>query len=279
MSYSQTLGLYLPSLVYSSQRSGSEYQEMAYQQYDSSGNLLQYTGKDGVITSIIWGYGKTYPVAKVVGKTYSDALSQSNINMGVVNNPSSESALKTELDKLRTMSNCFVTSYIYSPMIGVTSQTDPNGISVYYEYDNFNRLSLVRDKDRNIVKRICYNFQGQPIDCGYGSLAAWQPVSSVCEQSGGNNTGNLTVTEKDMNPASATYNQTRTVTIADTRACPVPPACSGIDKKMVNGVCETGVKVCTGNFRPPGQFWQHYYHYEWSDSSISDTYIGQGMCL
>jgi hypothetical protein len=277
MNYSLSLGLYLPSSAYSSQKAGTEYQEIAYQLYDSSGNLLQYTGRDGVINSIIWGYDKNYPVAKVVGKTYNDALSQSSINMTVVNNPSSESAMKTELDKLRTLSSSFVTTYIYSPLIGLTSQADPNGIITYYEYDNFNRLSLIRDKDRNVIKKICYNFQGQPADCGYGSLAAWQPMSSTCQQSNGANTGNLIVTEKDMNPVSGTYNQTRTVTIADSRACPVPSACSGLDKKIINGICETGTKVCTGDFRPPGQGWQHYYHYEWSDSSISDTYIGQGI--
>jgi hypothetical protein len=280
MSYSQVTGLYLPSLIYNSQRAGNEYLEMSYQQFDSSGNLQQYTGKDGIITSVIWGYNKTLPVAKVVGKSYSDAISQSSINMGVVNNPSNEGAIKTELNKLRTLSGSFATTYVYSPLIGLGSQTDPNGNTTYYEYDNFNRLSLVRDKDSNVIKKICYNFQGQPVDCGFGTLAAWQAISSSCEQSGGGYTGNLAVTEKDMNPASATYNTTRNITIADLHACPLPPPCSGDDKKLINNICETGVKVCTSDFRPPGGTWHHYYHYEWSDSSTSATYTGDGHgCL
>lgn len=36
------------------------------------------------------------------------------------------------------------------------------------------------------------------------------------------NTGNITVTERDMNPLSPTYNTTRTRTYTDARRCPLP---------------------------------------------------------
>jgi hypothetical protein len=58
-----------------------------------------------------------------------------------------------------------MTTYTYDPLIGMTSQCDANNVVSYYEYDAFSRLSLVRDLDRNIIKKICYNYAGQPQDC------------------------------------------------------------------------------------------------------------------
>lgn len=182
------------------------------------------------------------------------------------------------IDELRLYpKNAVMTSYTYLQGIGISSQCDADNRITYYEYDNHNRLSLVRDQDRNIIKKICYNYYGQAVDCGYGTLPAWQAVSSSCEQSGGSNTGNLIIVEKDMNPSSPTYNQTRNVTVESGGSCPVcnTSTCSGADKKCINGVCETGVKVYTGcAFYGPktNHQWTWYYHYHWSDGTDSPTY-------
>jgi hypothetical protein len=58
-----------------------------------------------------------------------------------------------------------MTTLTYSPLIGVTCQCDPNNRISYYEYDGLNRLMLVRDQDKNILKQLCYNYAGQPENC------------------------------------------------------------------------------------------------------------------
>ncbi|MBC7884853.1 MAG: hypothetical protein H7X99_05225 [Saprospiraceae bacterium] len=58
-----------------------------------------------------------------------------------------------------------MTTYTFDPLIGMTSQCDINNRITYYEYDSYNRLSLIRDENKNIVKMFCYNYQGQPESC------------------------------------------------------------------------------------------------------------------
>ena len=56
-------------------------------------------------------------------------------------------------------------TYTYQPLVGITSQGDINGHIVYYEYDGMNRLVMVRDQNRNVLKKICYNYYGQKENC------------------------------------------------------------------------------------------------------------------
>ncbi len=59
-----------------------------------------------------------------------------------------------------------VTTYTYDPLAGVTSETKINNRTEYYEYDFMSRLTVIRDHDRNILKKICYNYAGMPENCG-----------------------------------------------------------------------------------------------------------------
>ncbi|MFT3945700.1 MAG: RHS repeat protein [Agriterribacter sp.] len=55
--------------------------------------------------------------------------------------------------------DAFMTSYTYDPLIGMTSQTDPSGKVITYEYDSFGRLKTIKDKDGNVLKTMDYQYQ------------------------------------------------------------------------------------------------------------------------
>ena len=49
-----------------------------------------------------------------------------------------------------------MTTYTHLPGIGLSSQSDPNGHTTYYEYDALGRLSTIRDNERRLLKSYRY---------------------------------------------------------------------------------------------------------------------------
>jgi hypothetical protein len=131
-------------------------ERIIYEKYDDKGNLLQYKKPDGAPTSLIWGYNKQYPIAKIENASYAsiEALPEFGPNFSITNglNTSEESAL-------RTLSNALVTTYTFEPLVGITSVTDPKGYIIYYEYDDYNRLKFVKDMDGNVLSKNEYNYK------------------------------------------------------------------------------------------------------------------------
>ncbi|MBO9657861.1 MAG: RHS repeat protein [Chitinophagaceae bacterium] len=37
--------------------------------------------------------------------------------------------------------------------------------TTYYEYDGFGRLSVVKDDAGKVLRKICYNYAGQEVNC------------------------------------------------------------------------------------------------------------------
>ncbi|GEM_PF-1140132 len=67
-----------------------------------------------------------------------------------------------------------MTTRTYDPIIGMTSLCDENNVITYYEYDNFRRLITIRNEEKHILTKYCYNYAGEVDDCGsqkyYNSL-------------------------------------------------------------------------------------------------------------
>lgn len=137
------------------------FKKAVFNTYDGKGNILDRSINSGPTETFLWGYNSQYPVARIVGADYNTA--KQYINQGVLDLAASEQAVRDEVNKVRIgLPAALVTSYTYSPLIGITSETDPAGKTSFYEYDSFGRLKLLKDKDGKILKQFNYQYQ-QPV--------------------------------------------------------------------------------------------------------------------
>ncbi|MEM7185028.1 MAG: hypothetical protein AAF466_00110 [Bacteroidota bacterium] len=128
---------------------------------DGYGNVLQEKNRSEVTLAYIYGYQGKRLVAKIDGATYNDAIAL--VNTSVINNPSSDTQLRNELQLIRDgLGDAFVTSYTFHPAVGLTSETDPRGRTTFYVYDDFYRLDHVKDNEGNIIKKNVYQYRSAP---------------------------------------------------------------------------------------------------------------------
>ncbi|SEV93860.1 YD repeat-containing protein [Chitinophaga sp. YR573] len=153
-------GKVYPSAVYAAIMSNPLEKKIETTLYDSiSGNLLEQQKANDVKEVYVWGYNSQYPVAKILNSTY--AIVKGFINQTILDNAKNytDDQIRTELAKIRTGlagTPALVLTYTYKPLTGMTSETDPTGKTIYYEYDSFGRVSLIKDQNGNIIKMYEY---------------------------------------------------------------------------------------------------------------------------
>ena len=159
------LGFLMPGNIQASKGTQPLETKVIYEQYDAHGNPLTVTQPNGMKTAYIWGYNHTLPVAKIENIAYNDISSAlitaiNNACNQPTNQPVNEVALTNALNNLRTsLPNAMVTTIKHIPLVGVKEVIDPKGDKITYEYDNFNRLKTVKDKDGNLVSENQYHYR------------------------------------------------------------------------------------------------------------------------
>ena len=167
--YGDFNGIYLSNAIQTSKGSNPLENRIEFHDYDDYGNPLEVSKTDGTHIVYIWGYNNTQPVAKIENATYSQVISQvaniqakSNLDDDHCQDSGNcdEKNLRTALNVLRnSLPNAMVSTYTYDPLVGVTSMTDPKGYTVYYEYDNFNRLKRIKDEDGKVMSENQYHYK------------------------------------------------------------------------------------------------------------------------
>ncbi|RLJ99609.1 YD repeat-containing protein [Tenacibaculum discolor] len=164
--------LYLPSKVQTSKGSQALEDRVVYHKYDDKGNPVEVSKADGTHIVYIWGYNETQPIAKIENAKLSDislatisslqSLSNQDNDTCKDSESCNEKSLRTALNNLRSLpslTNAQIKTFTYDPLIGLTSITDPRGQTIYYQYDEFNRLEFIKDADENLLKEYKYHYK------------------------------------------------------------------------------------------------------------------------
>lgn len=118
---------------------------------------VQVIDKEGTPVSFIWNKNGNFIAAKIEG------LTRDEINPTTIGNieDASYSLLPAALSALSAINSedAFVTTFIVNPLTGLEEVTDPKGEKIYYEYDAFGRLKLIRDLQGNILEETEYNYR------------------------------------------------------------------------------------------------------------------------
>ncbi|SMD37973.1 YD repeat-containing protein [Reichenbachiella faecimaris] len=112
--------------------------------YDARANPIEIEDKNGITTSYVWDNYGQYLKEKIVNVSLAEVIDSFSDEYSFRDQPALADAL--------------ITSYTSKPGIGITSQTNPDGLTTRYEYDELNRLKYIIDNDNNVVKRYDYNY-------------------------------------------------------------------------------------------------------------------------
>jgi YD repeat-containing protein len=118
-----------------------------------AGETGYYSYADVVSTAVTgkWTY---------IEKDFLVPADVTQLNIRMDNNGTANGGNKVWFDDIRIYpADAQMTTYTYDPLVGMTSMTDTKGMTMYYEYDGFQRLLNIRDRDGNIIKHTEYHYQ------------------------------------------------------------------------------------------------------------------------
>ncbi|MDQ3536738.1 MAG: hypothetical protein M3421_14050, partial [Bacteroidota bacterium] len=127
---SKTISSYTPAYVDKTAtfRMSSEFKKVKSFIFNSTtGNLTSETGFNDITTSYTYGHNNTL-------------VTQVQSNSGI---------------------NSSSGNFTHKPLVGVLSESDPNGRFSYTEYDALNRPKIKKDHDGNILSRVRYHYKGE----------------------------------------------------------------------------------------------------------------------
>lgn len=161
----QAAGTFVP---YSGSAGGistaSYYENTSYVAYDTLGQPLQLRDVSGTNVSLVRAYRGRYPIAVAVNaqKTEIDAvLAYMGTSQDALRNETGESALDLAINGLQTyLPQSYVNGYLFKPFVGMQKKIQPNGIKTGFVFDNFARLSGIKNHNNHWSQLYSYQLRG-----------------------------------------------------------------------------------------------------------------------
>ena len=134
-----------PSVLYNyNPVTGSWDIEQRYTKYSSNGNLLESYDSNNIPTSYIWGYGGQYLVGK--GENIDNTALSSYVSMTA---PLTAGISDAIAQNINTRGSVLLTTYTYTPMIGITKVRYPDGTTQSYLYNSSGKLLHIINSEGN----------------------------------------------------------------------------------------------------------------------------------
>ncbi|PTT04248.1 hypothetical protein DBR11_00070, partial [Pedobacter sp. HMWF019] len=135
-----------------------------YLNYDKNANLLSLSRLNDIKINYVWSYNSRCPIAEIKGADYGTIESLLGGSTAVATFSSLPNPDKTAVDNFllplkNNLPQAFISSFLYQPLVGTTSETDVKGQTTYYDYDSFQRLKSIKDRNGDVVKSITYHYK------------------------------------------------------------------------------------------------------------------------
>lgn len=146
------------------QKQGNNQEVRLTYEYNQHGQL-QATTKDNSLQVVYISNAYSQPVAVIDQATYSEVKAALGITLidRVARSYLVSDNDMVKLNQLRQLlPNALITTYTYKPLVGITSSTEPNEQTTYYEYDGLGRLKEIYIKNGNlkqVINSYEYNFK------------------------------------------------------------------------------------------------------------------------
>lgn len=142
-----------------------EYMEHYYA-YSATGRPMQINRRGEAPVALYWGYNDRYVTARAENCIHYAIDSNANFknymaqleNFGTVTD--SNRAAFNQLNRLlrQTLSTALLTTYTYDPLLGITSECNPSGDTIFYEYDSYGRLARTRNTNGEVIQEYEYHY-------------------------------------------------------------------------------------------------------------------------
>ena len=157
---------FLPSSTIGSKAGQTLETLLNYTAYDEYSNPTEIRQQNGSFITYLWGYNKTQVIAKIENASNAQVatvMGVSNVNLITETNMTAINNLRTNAAMVAAM----ITTYTYIPLVGMRTLIDPKGDQMTYDYDAFNRLKAVRDKDNKILSESEYHISTNSQDFNF----------------------------------------------------------------------------------------------------------------